>query len=100
VFVFLTIAVLWFQPWYVVWVVALGAMVPSVAVARLTTVFSYTATWIYMVYIFLLVWYYGLMTAGNWLVANLVSVLLVLAPPLGYAAWVSFVHRRKSQQAA
>jgi hypothetical protein len=100
VFVFLTIAVLWFQPWYVVWVVGLGAMIPSVAVARLTTVFSYTATWIYMIYIFLLAWCYPLMTAGNWLVANLVSVLLVLAPPLGYAAWLSFTHGSSSHQAA
>lgn len=87
VFVFLCVAVLWFQPWYVVWVVALGALVPSVATARLTTLFSYSATWNYMVYIFFLVWFFPYMIAGNSLGMNLTSVLLVFGPPLAYAAW-------------
>ena len=88
VFALLSIAVLWFQPWYVVWLVALGAVVPSLAIGRLTTLFSYTAIWNYLVFIFLLAWYYPLMTTGHWLVANLVSVLLVLAPPMAYAAYL------------
>jgi len=88
VFALLSIAVLWFQPWYVVWLVALGALVPSLAIGRLTTLFSYTATWNYLVFVFLLAWYYPLMTTGHWLVANLVSVLLVLAPPIAYAAYL------------
>jgi hypothetical protein len=87
VFVFLCVAVLWFQPWYVVWVVALGAVVPSVGIARLTTLFSYTATWNYMVYIFFLVWFFPYMMAGNSLGMNLTSVLLIFGPPVGYAAW-------------
>jgi hypothetical protein len=85
VFALLVIAVLWFQPWYVVWLVALGALVPSLTIGRLTTLFSYTATWNYMVFTFLLAWYYPLMTSGHWLVANLVAVLLVLVPPIAYA---------------
>ena len=88
VFVFLCIAVLWFQPWYVVWLVALGAIVASEGIARLTTLFSYTATWNYVVYIFLLLWYYPLMTAGNGLVVNLASVLIIFGPPLAYAAYL------------
>jgi len=88
VFALLVIAVLWFQPWYVVWLVALGALVPSLAIGRLTILFSYTATWNYLVFIFLLAWYYPLMTTGHWLVANLVAVLLVLAPPIAYAAYL------------
>jgi hypothetical protein len=87
VFGLITIAILWFQPWYVVWLVALGAVVPSLAIGRLTTLFSYTATLNYLVFAFLLAWYYPLMTTGHWLVANLVSVLLVFGPPLAYAAW-------------
>ncbi|MGB9300016.1 MAG: hypothetical protein WCD51_05435, partial [Anaerolineae bacterium] len=87
VFALLVIAVLWFQPWYVVWLVALGALVPSLAIGRLTTLFSYSATWNYLVFTFLLAWYYPQMTTGKWLMANLVSVLLVFGPPLAYAAW-------------
>jgi hypothetical protein len=88
VFVFLCLAVLWFQPWYVVWLVALGAIVASEGIARLTMLFSYTATWNYVVYIFLLLWYYPLMTAGNGLVVNLASVLIIFVPPLAYAAYL------------
>ena len=88
VFVFLCFAVLWFQPWYVVWLVALGAIVASAGVARLTTLFSYTVTWNYVVYMFFLLWYYPLMTAGNGLVVNLASVLIIFVPPLAYAAYL------------
>jgi len=87
VFGLITIAILWFQPWYVVWLVALGAVVPSLAIGRLTTLFSYSATWNYLVFIFLLAWYHPVMSTDHSLVANLVSVLLVFGPPLAYAAW-------------
>ena len=85
VFVFLCFAVLWFQPWYVVWLVALGAMVPWGGIAELTTLFSYTATWNYVVYIFFLRWFYPYMVAGNSLGMNLTSVLLIFVPPLIFA---------------
>lgn len=94
VFVFLCLAVLWFQPWYVVWIVALGALVPSVGMARLTTLFSYSATWNYMVYIFFLVWFFPYMMAGNSLGMNLTSVLLIFGAPVGYAAWQARRRRR------
>jgi hypothetical protein len=87
VFAFLCVAVLWFQPWYVVWVVALGAVVPSAATAKLTTLFSYSATWNYMVYIFFVAWFFPYMVAGNSLGMNLTSALLIFGPPLAYAAW-------------
>jgi hypothetical protein len=87
VFVFLCVAVLWFQPWYVVWVVALGVLVPSVATARLTTLFSYSATWNYMVYIFFLAWFFPYMITGNSLGMNLAVVLLIFGPALAYVAW-------------
>jgi hypothetical protein len=86
VFVFLCFAVLWWQPWYVVWLVALGAIVPLGGIAGLTTLFSYTATWNYVVYIFFLRWFYPFMIAGNSLGMNLTSVLLIFVPPLIYAA--------------
>jgi hypothetical protein len=94
VFVFLCVAVLWFQPWYVVWIVALGAVVPSVGIARLATLFSYSATWNYMVYIFFVMWFFPYMIAGNSMGMNLTSVLLVFGPPLAYAAWQARSCRR------
>jgi len=88
VFVFLSFAVLWWQPWYVVWLVALGALVASSGIAQLTTLFSYTATWNYVVYIFLLMWFFPLMMWGNSLGVNLVAVLLIFGAPLAYAAYL------------
>jgi hypothetical protein len=88
-FAFLAIAVLWFQPWYLVWLVALGAILPSLAIANLTTLFSYTASWNYLVWIFFLLWYFPLMSSGETLVVNLTSVLLIFVPPLAYAAYVT-----------
>jgi hypothetical protein len=88
VFVFLSFAVLWFQPWYVVWLVPLGAITASLELARLTTLFSYTTTWNYVVYLFFLMWYYRLMTAGDGLVVNLMAVMLIFGPPLAYAAYL------------
>jgi hypothetical protein len=67
--------------------VALGSVVPSVGIARLIALFSYSATWNYMVYIFFLVWFYPYMIAGKSLGMNLAAVLLVFGPPLAYAAW-------------
>ncbi len=94
VLVFLCVAVLWFQPWYVVWVVALGALVPSVGTARLTMLFSYSATWNYMVYIFFLLWFFPYMIAGNSLGMNLTAVLLIFGPPLAYVTWQARSCRR------
>jgi len=85
VFGLIVIAILWFQPWYVVWLVALGAVVPSLAIGSLTTLFSYTATWNYMVFTFLLAWYFPLMSPDHALVGNLVSVLLIFGAPIVYA---------------
>jgi hypothetical protein len=87
VLVFLYVAVLWFQPWYVVWVVALGALVPSGGTARLTMLFSYSTTWNYMVFIFFLVWFFPYMIAGNSLGMNLTAVLLIFGPSVAYVAW-------------
>jgi hypothetical protein len=89
VFVFLCLAVLWFQPWYVVWLVALGAMAASGRVGRLTMLFAYTATWNYVVYIFFLRWFYPYMVAGSSLGMNLTSVLIIFFPPLAYAVYLA-----------
>jgi hypothetical protein len=93
-FVFLSFAVLWFQPWYVVSLVALGAMLLTRGIAELTLLFSYSVTWAYMVYTFFFVWFFPIMMAGNSLGMNLTAVLLIFLPPLAFAAWI--LGRRRS----
>jgi hypothetical protein len=90
VFIFLSFAALWWQPWYVVWLVALGALVPCSGISQLTTLFSYTATWNYVVYIYLLMWFFPLMMWGNSLGVNLVAVSLIFGAPLAYAAYLKW----------
>jgi len=88
VFAFLRVDVLWFQPWYLVWVAALGAVLPSLAMADLTTLFSYTATWHYLVYIFFLFWDFPQMISGITPVLNVIFVLLIFVAPLAYAVYM------------
>jgi hypothetical protein len=42
---YLLITCLWFQAWYAIWPVALAALLPEGALARLIVLFSYTALW-------------------------------------------------------
>jgi hypothetical protein len=49
--------------------------------------FSYSATWNYMVYVFFLWWFFPYMVAGNSLGMNLAAVLLIFGPPLAYVVW-------------
>lgn len=88
IFVFLTVATFWFQPWYLVWLAALGAILPSLAIAELTTLFSYTSSWSYLVYMFFRTWYLSLMSSGENLVLNAIAVLLVFIPPVTYALYI------------
>lgn len=88
VFVFLGVAVLCFQLWYLVWLVALGAILPSLAIAELTTLFCYTSSWSYLVYMFFRTWYLPLMSSGENLVLNATAVLLIFIPPVTYALYI------------
>lgn len=47
---------LWFQPWYLIWVVPLASMIPRVDIANRTMLFSCTAIMSYFVFIFLWIW--------------------------------------------
>ena len=76
-FVFLSFAVLWFQPWYVVSLAALGAILLTRGIAEMTLLFSYSVTWAYMVYTFFFVWFFPIMMAGNSLGMNATAVLLL-----------------------
>ncbi len=42
---YLLVACLWFQAWYAIWPLALAALLPEGALARLIVLFSYSALW-------------------------------------------------------
>ncbi|TKJ29428.1 MAG: hypothetical protein CEE40_08445 [Chloroflexi bacterium B3_Chlor] len=98
VFVFLSVAVLWSQPWYLVWLVALGANLPSLEIAELTTLFSYTSSWSYLVYMFFWLSYFPLMSSGQNLVLNTTAVLLIFIPALTYALHILGREERRGRR--
>jgi len=49
-FVYLTFATLWWQPWYLVWLVALAALLPNRVVHERVLLFCYGATLNYLVF--------------------------------------------------
>jgi hypothetical protein len=51
---YLLIAGLWFQAWYAIWPLALAALLPEGALARLIVLLSYSAVWKTIVFDFLL----------------------------------------------
>ncbi len=55
-FFFLAFACLWFQPWYLMWLVALAALLTRVDIAHRTMLFCYSATMIYFMFVFYWVW--------------------------------------------
>ncbi len=57
VFYYLVLACLWFQPWYLVWLIALAAVARDTFYARLSILFSFTAMASYVVFIFVWVRY-------------------------------------------
>jgi hypothetical protein len=82
VFLLLVIATWWFWPWYLLWLVPLGALLPAGRPALIAGVFSATAMAMYIPYFWLL---YGdgvvlqAATAGT---AFLLPVLLTITPRL------------------
>jgi hypothetical protein len=77
----LLIATIWFQAWYLVWMLALAPLAPpdGRAVAGL---FSATALAIYLVYDFALFWAPWFFTRDDGLTMNVLTVGLVFGPPL------------------
>lgn len=86
VFLLLVIATWWFWPWYLVFLVPFGALLPGSRPALIGTLFAFTAMLMYLPYFWLL--------DGDWLLhhaltaatAFLPPVLLALAPRLSRRA--------------
>jgi hypothetical protein len=51
---YLLFAVLWFQPWYAIWTLALAALLPEGALARTAVLLSYAALWKTIIFDFII----------------------------------------------
>ncbi|MFN8499384.1 MAG: hypothetical protein U0641_16160 [Anaerolineae bacterium] len=88
-FFYLVIAAVWFQPWYVVWLVPLAALLVGEPVVERTVIFSFTAM---LVHIFLgfgwrLAWF-----GGSVPTLQMVTTLLIVLPPVLW--WITAEARR------
>ncbi|MFN8482764.1 MAG: hypothetical protein U0768_06930 [Anaerolineae bacterium] len=88
-FFYLVIAAVWFQPWYVVWLVPLAALLVGAPVVERTVIFSFTAM---LVHVFLgfgwrLAWF-----GGNIPTLQMVTALVIVGPPLLW--WITSEARR------
>ncbi|TMC52760.1 MAG: hypothetical protein E6J26_09055 [Chloroflexi bacterium] len=82
----LIVGTLWFQPWYVVWIVALAPLAHARQRA-LAFAWSLGALSLYVLFDFVWVWYAELLNSGNELVVNVAATALWLGPVLGVLAW-------------
>ncbi len=65
-FFYLLISILWFQPWYLIWLVALAPLIPDWRVQLRTYVFCITAMANYVVWDMLLFWVYSDIKQVQW----------------------------------
>lgn len=96
-FFYLTVASLWFQPWYLVWLVSLAALLPRVDIAHRTVIFCYSAMLSYFVFVFLWIWNatsYDIMAVQ----ARAVAVTYVL--PVAFTAYVLWKNRAARGEAS
>ena len=82
-FLYLLVGTLWFQPWYVIWLVGIGALLVGTPVAERTILLTFTAMLIHLVTGF--GWRLGWF--GNLSLLHLTAVALVFAAPL--ILWLS-----------
>ncbi|MDY7039884.1 MAG: hypothetical protein SVX38_03370, partial [Chloroflexota bacterium] len=62
---FLLFICLWFQPWYIIWVIALAALLFQPDTILQSVLFTYSGTWAYVVYHFIWFWFVPAMNWGN-----------------------------------
>ena len=82
-FLYLLVGTLWFQPWYVIWLVGIGALLVGTPVAERTILLTFTAMLIHLVTGF--GWRLGWF--GNLSLLHLTAVALVFAAPV--ILWLS-----------
>jgi apolipoprotein N-acyltransferase len=81
ILVYLFFACLWFQPWYLIWLLTLAALRPRLDIAHLSMLFSFTATMNYFVFDYLWMWN----TAHfDFLAVQAIAVAVIYGLPLCY----------------
>jgi hypothetical protein len=84
---FLLFICLWFQPWYIIWLLALAALLSQTDAVRQSVLFTYGGTWAYLVYHFLWFWYVPIMNWGNTLGVHTTAVVAIFTLPLFYSVY-------------
>ncbi len=93
---YLLVSILWFQWWYVVWPLALAALMPGDVFSRGAMLFSFAALWKMPVYDFLLMYSPKATTAAYWEYRITPATLGV---PWVYFAWQAMKARLKAYAA-
>ncbi len=91
---YLLVAAIWFQSWYVLWVVPLAALLTNDRLRRLTLLFSYLVTWQPLLY------NYVTLRPGDWAPLpwrDLIPVAVVMGPAWAYVLWYWLFDRRTSR---
>ena len=94
-FALLMIATIWFQPWYVVWLLALAPLAPHGARA-VAGLLSASVLAVYLIYDFALFWAPWFFARDAGLTLNLVTISLVFGPPLIVLASQAIVVRLRA----
>lgn len=84
-FFYLVFACSWFQPWYLVWLVGLGALCLERPCWQRTLLFSYSGLWNYFIFAFL--WFWGGLYAKPPALLQLLAVTVIIAPPALLWLW-------------
>jgi hypothetical protein len=82
-FVYLAFATLWWQPWYLVWLVALAALLPSRTLHERALLFCYGATFNYVVFKYI----WPVFQPMTYTTIMGISVLMIFGLPLLHLAW-------------
>lgn len=82
-FVYLAFATLWWQPWYLVWLVALAALLPDRVAHERVLLFCYGATFNYVVFKY--VW--PVFQPMTYTTIMGISVIVIFGLPLLHLAW-------------
>jgi hypothetical protein len=94
--VLLTLGTLWFQPWYVIWLIVLAPLAGK-QWRRLAVVWSAGALSLYLLFDFGWYWFPDFFNSANELVLNVIAVGLWLGPP---ALWLVVQKARQAVPAA
>src|SRR5260221_11323946 len=95
---YLLAATIWFQPWYVVWVLPVAVLLDDSPARRLTLWFSYLVTWQPLLYNYVTLRYNGWMPLP-W--RDLIPVSVVMGGAGAYVGWywISHINRRTEASA-